>query len=126
MREQVHFHCLCGKIVGKAYLVDKKLRICHCSMCRRSTGGTGFSYLYLTEAPLIESQQKETIYQADERAERAFCATCGSTIYYHALGEQGYCLAVGILDNLSEETIYLAKEYYLEDQPAYYSYKHHQ
>jgi hypothetical protein len=74
--------CLCG---GVRFTVQGALRpviACHCSQCRRWTGG----YLMTTEAANadIDFAAADTLtwYASSAAAERGFCGRCGSVLFW--------------------------------------------
>ena len=74
--------CLCG---GVRYVVNGPLRgviACHCSQCRRTSG----HYAAMTNAPSehLELKSSHTLvwYQSSATAERGFCSTCGSNLFW--------------------------------------------
>lgn len=117
-----HCSCLCTEIEYDVSLANLNLGICHCSMCRKNTGGTGFSFFYSLEKPTFTKQSSLTLFNANGTAERAFCNQCGSTVYYHHLSDGGYCIPSGVIDDLDESNVTFGKEWCLTDKPNYYSY----
>jgi len=114
--------CLCENIRFKVKLINLKMGVCHCSMCRKNTGGTGFSFFYSLTKPIFVNQKDLSIYNSVGIAERAFCNQCGTTIYYHRISDEGYCIPSGIIDNLNENEVIFDKDWYFSDKPKYYSF----
>ncbi len=109
--------CLCGAVRYTATLHDHEIGACHCGMCRHWTGGPLMSVR--TEA--LELQQGETlrVYTSSEWAERAFCSTCGSSLYYRLTmpgpSHGTIMLAAGTLDDL--RGLKLTHEVYIDHKP---------
>ena len=114
--------CLCGKVNYNVILDNLDFSICHCSMCRKNTGGTGFSYFYTYCQPNFSSSDFLSTYNAQNIAERVFCNQCGTLLYYRHFESNGYCIPIGVVDNLSEEKVKLVSEWYYQDKPSYYDY----
>ena len=114
--------CLCQRVKFQVRLVNLKMHVCHCSMCRKSSGGTGFAYLYAQEAPEFRTQDTLASYNAVGKAERGFCNHCGTTIYYHNMLDKGYCISISVLEKLPENDILFNREWYYHDKPGYYAY----
>lgn len=114
--------CLCNNIRLKVHLVNLNMGVCHCSMCRKNTSGTGFSFFYSLTEPVFISKDRLSIYNSTGVADRAFCSNCGTTIYYHKVSQKGYCIASGIIENLDEAEVLFNREWYHSDKPQYYSY----
>lgn len=73
--------CLCGEVRFEIRGQDIGSSYCHCRMCQRFAGapasaGTGF----LADDFRL-TQGEPTLYQSSVIAERAFCPTCGSSLW---------------------------------------------
>lgn len=71
--------CLCGASTFTATPVSDEAGACHCSMCRKFSGGVFIvadcsgSLEFAADAPI-------TRFQSSEWGERVFCARCGSSL----------------------------------------------
>jgi hypothetical protein len=90
--------CVCGAV---RYEVQGPLRNvigCHCRMCRKQTG----HFMAATAAKLehlrITGGERLTWYASSAAAERGFCATCGSTLFWRSKGRDYMAIAAGSLD----------------------------
>ncbi len=90
--------CACGAV---RYRVRGPLRpviACHCRTCRRQSG----HFAAATQAPRkrlrIEGAANLTWYNAREYAERGFCTTCGSHLFFQPLGSPVISIFAGSLD----------------------------
>lgn len=98
--------CACGAI---RYRIDGSLLgvgACHCSDCRRFSGG-GANYVALVPVPALTIVQgTPTIFstKADSGAEvgRAFCATCGTPLWSIPVNEPFRAVKIGSLDDHSD------------------------
>lgn len=73
--------CMCGAV---RYAVSGPLRdiiACHCSQCRRMGGHYVAATATLRADLKISGSEALTWYRASSEAVRAFCATCGSTLF---------------------------------------------
>jgi hypothetical protein len=90
--------CLCGAV---RYTVRGPLRPvvnCHCGQCRRFHGHFG-AYTAAALADLsIEDEASLGWYRSSDFARRGFCRVCGSSLFWHALAEDGISIAAGTLD----------------------------
>lgn len=73
--------CLCGEIRFEVAGKDVGSSYCHCRICQRFGGaplsaGTGFLY-----ADFRVTRGEPGVYRSSEIAERAFCRTCGSSLW---------------------------------------------
>ncbi len=93
--------CLCGGIV---YEVAGELRDvigCHCTQCRKQTGH--FMAATAAKHPDFRIVKQDTLkwYTSSATAERAFCAACGSTLFWQGRGLDYVAIAAGTLDGAS-------------------------
>lgn len=112
--------CLCGGVSYVAKGLEPKTVACHCSMCRRWSGGP-----YFAISPKEVTWKGEAligIYPSSQWAERGFCSKCGSSLFYRVTApgpHQGSLhLAYGTLDDQSG--FELAMEYFIDLKPESY------
>ncbi|CAA9398621.1 MAG: Gfa-like protein [uncultured Rubellimicrobium sp.] len=75
-------HCLCGAVtVTVRGTHDPRVGACHCRMCQRWSGGLFLCF----NAEDVEAQGPVQTYASSSFSERAFCATCGSHLWFHDL-----------------------------------------
>lgn len=92
--------CLCGAVRIR---VDGKLGpliFCHCSQCRRASGGA-FAANANVRARYLTLEGRESIreYESSRGKFRAFCSRCGSPIYSRVDSDpETYRLRLGTLD----------------------------
>jgi hypothetical protein len=60
------------------------------------------------------------VYRSSEWAERAFCDTCGTSLYYRTVETGGYSLSAGLLDDQSDLT--LTSQVFIDEKPNYYTF----
>lgn len=75
--------CLCGEVSFKADAPHKDLHLCHCSQCRKQNSGPFHAVEIPLEALDFRGEEHIGRYRSSEYAYRAFCKTCGSSLYYH-------------------------------------------
>lgn len=112
--------CLCGGVSFVAKGLEPKVAACHCSMCRRWSGGPFFA---ITPSEVIwTGEGLITTYPSSEWAERGFCSKCGSSLFYRVTAPGPYQgmahLALGTLDDQSG--IDLTLEYFIDIKPDAY------
>ncbi|MBT3557897.1 MAG: GFA family protein [Rhodospirillales bacterium] len=95
---QITGQCLCGDV---AYQVEGKLRPvvhCYCSQCRRTHGVMG----PYTQAQNVDitftAESGLKWYQSSDQAERGFCNTCGSSLFWKPIGGDYTSISAGTLD----------------------------
>ncbi len=115
--------CLCGavsfSVVPKHEEGGVHIEACHCIMCQRQLGGP-FIGISLAKAPTIEDDTRIGVYQSSEWAERLFCNTCGTNLFYRFRDGGMYTVLAGSLDDLSDGI--LTKEIFIDQKPDYYDF----
>ena len=124
MAEALKGACLCGACTLTATPKSMNMGACHCSMCRKWSGGI---YLGTTAAPdaiHFKGTENITTYTSSPWAERAFCKICGSNLYYRvtAPGPQHgtYHFGFGTLDTPGDAK--LTGELFIDLKPSGYSF----
>lgn len=110
--------CLCGAVTYTAEAVDPDVHSCHCSMCRRWSGGPGFA----ASVGKVEFAGEENIVRFDSSAwaERGFCKTCGTNLFYRFKETDHYVMWMGTFDDQAQ--FKLAGEIYVDEKPASYEF----
>lgn len=102
--------CLCGAVRFSAVLPESVIQACHCGQCQRWTGG-GPLWAVRVKDLKLEGEDAIQSYHASEHGERAFCGTCGTTLYWKMQGRAIAFMSVGLLDDQSglsvEEEIFV-------------------
>ena len=110
--------CLCGAVRFTVASVEAHHHACHCGMCRRWVGGPLLAAL--ATGVSFQAQESLRTYSSSEWAERGFCATCGSSLFYRLKPTDQYFVSVGSLNDAGELT--LAREIYVDHKPAGYAF----
>lgn len=108
--------CLCGGIQVET-ADEKEVGICHCTICRRWTGGPMFAVHAGNEVTF--SGIKPATYASSAWAERGFCPQCGTLLFYHLLSNNEYVLTAGLFQNQSFE---FTSEIFIDEKPDWYSF----
>ncbi len=112
-------HCLCGAVRFTAQVSKKEIDSCHCSMCRRWTGGP-IMCVQADAAPAFEDEAALGVYRSSDWAERVFCRTCGSSILWRSLDGRHHSIPVALLDGLDGASF--TTEIFIDEKPPYYSF----
>lgn len=109
-------NCLCGKIeVETADTID--LGLCHCSMCRRWSGGPMFAVHCGSDVSFVGDAPSK--YQSSDWAERGFCSNCGTHLFYHLLPNNEYILPAGLFQ---DQDFQLSNEIFIDEKPEFYEF----
>ena len=75
--------CLCGCVRYRVDGAFERVTHCHCSMCRKSHGAAFATYATVSTPQLVlEDAGTLTWYRSSTTAERGFCTTCGSSLFW--------------------------------------------
>jgi hypothetical protein len=111
--------CLCGAVRFTAAPRDRDFGACHCGMCRKWTAGPFFA-LECGDTVKLEDPSKLGVYRSSEWAERCFCKTCGTALFYRLVDKDFYAVSAEAFDDRSAFT--LASEIFIDEKPAYYAF----
>ena len=90
--------CLCGAV---RYEVRGPLRDvvnCHCGQCRRTTGHHGAFAATAADDLTVTEDRGLKWYKSSDIARRAFCAECGSTLFWQPGHKRHTAIAAGSFD----------------------------
>lgn len=111
--------CLCGAVRYSACGPLRAVVYCHCSQCRRQTG-LYYAATAVAKADLeIADQTHLRWYAASDHAQRGFCGTCGSALFWKAHSAAHVAILAGSLDDPSVLTA--TSHICTEGRPAFYA-----
>lgn len=111
-------HCLCGAVTFTVTDASHDLGACHCGMCRRWTGSAFVGVSVPDAAMELHGAEHVRAYRSSDWAERAFCGTCGSTLWYRLTAPDApgaRYVAAGLFDDLTG--MKLEQEIYIDRKP---------
>lgn len=111
--------CLCGAVRYRADIASLNVHACHCSKCRRWTGGPALC-LEHEGAVSFEGAEHIKVYRSSQWAERAFCAECGSNLYWRLQDTNHFAIAAGTLDDQSQ--MRFTRQIFVDEKPGYYDF----
>ncbi len=89
--------CLCGDVRYQIYGDLRPVVACHCRQCQKTSG----SFVMASQCQaddLTVSGNSLRWYTSSETAERGFCATCGSNLFWRRFNRDYVSIFVGGLD----------------------------
>ena len=111
--------CLCGAVRFTLAETPKSYGACHCGMCRKFSGGIELGLHVLPAGITWDKDDDLATYVSSEWAERGFCRTCGSSLFWRLAAPgpmQGMLsLSVGALDDMSG--LVFDTEVYIDHKP---------
>lgn len=111
-------HCLCGAVTFETESQDH-YHACHCSQCRRWSGSP---FMGVMAGPEVAFQGGEvTRYRSSKIAERGFCTTCGSHLFYYSIPAGVYVIPAGLFEDQSD--LKMTGEIYVDEQPSGYAFQ---
>lgn len=117
MSKEIKGQCLCGAVQVTASVDNPRLRACHCDMCRQHTSGAFFSIETLPDSITVTGAAQT--FKSSDWAERGFCGTCGSTLWYGTLHDGVRNLAAGLFENAGGGALKL--EFFVDQCPQGYA-----
>ena len=111
--------CLCGAVKVKAKTMSTHVGACHCSMCRKWTGGPLLAVDCKSDVE-FEGKENVSVYNSSEWAERAFCSKCGTHLYYRLKEQDLYIMLAGLFD--TDAKLHFDHQIFIEEKPEYYSF----
>ncbi len=107
--------CLCGEVSFSAEPMPT-LQACHCGMCRKWGGGP----LMATPCKDAVFEGPVTRYASSAGAERGFCATCGTHLFFFAKAAGIHAVPIGLFDD--QTGLPFRAEVYVDSKPDYYAF----
>lgn len=102
----LHGSCLCGAVTYEVELPFLRFAHCHCSRCRRATGSSHASNLYLAPEQFRWTSGQEPIKRYDLPSARSFsttfCTACGAPLPHHTRNGVEIVVPAGSLDQEPE------------------------
>jgi hypothetical protein len=93
--------CLCGAV---RYQVAGPLRNvigCHCTQCRKQTGHFMAATAAKHEHFRLKTEKGLKWYRSSDKAKRAFCQVCGSTLFWQGKDRDYVAIAAGTLEGIT-------------------------
>lgn len=110
--------CLCGAVRFSAEVEDTSHSACHCGMCRRWSGGSPF-FAVRTTSVAFEGEEHIGRYASSSWAERGFCRTCGTVLFYYLVPAAKYMMSAGAFAD--QASFQLALEIFVDRKPMGYA-----
>lgn len=119
MGERLSGGCLCGAVRFTAVPDSMEMGVCHCSMCRRWSGGT-FMAVGCGTSVELEDEGAIGVYKSSSYGERVFCTTCGSTLFWRMQDGSHGSVSAQAFDDPS--AFAFTVEIFVDEQPGNYAF----
>ncbi|HEX3886523.1 MAG TPA: GFA family protein [Phenylobacterium sp.] len=90
--------CLCGQVRWLARAEPINVRLCHCRLCQRATGGPYFARA-LFHDPDVERSGQTTRWASSSRLHRLSCTACGTPVFAEPQDGPWIAVALTTLDD---------------------------
>ncbi len=91
--------CLCGDVAFEVEGEMREIMACHCTQCRKTSG----HFWAATSAPHDKITLREDRglkwFRSSEWAQRGFCQSCGSSVFWKMDDREDMSIAAGSLDD---------------------------
>lgn len=118
---EINGQCMCGAVTVTATPVHASIGACHCDMCRRWTSSMLMTF---QAAPGFVVDGPVKSYTSSDWAERGFCETCGSAIWYRITApgpmQNQTQMAAGLFENATGADLKL--ELFIDKKPSGYAF----
>ena len=111
--------CLCGETHFTANNINLHVGACHCSMCRKWSGGPLMAVDCGTDV-IFENEENVSVFDSSAWAERGFCCKCGSNLFYRLKDSQQYMMSAGLFDNNSQ--FVFDHQVFIDEKPSFYEF----
>lgn len=90
--------CQCGQVRWRADAEPINVRLCHCRLCQRATGGPYFARALFDDLDVTRTG-KTTRWASSPRLHRLSCARCGTPVFAEPQDGPWIAVALTTLDD---------------------------
>jgi len=90
--------CQCGRTRYRARGPRDRASICYCRMCQKASGGPFMAFVRFP-ADQVEWLTAPSVFASSNRAERGFCAVCGTPLTYRHISAPYISVTLHSLDD---------------------------
>lgn len=114
--------CLCQKVRIKVAEAKPHVDSCHCSMCRKWSGGPLLA-IDCGSNVKFEGEDNIKVFDSSEWAERGFCSNCGTHLFYRLKQANQYIMPAGLFDQLDDlGNAEFTTQIFIDEKPRYYDF----
>ena len=120
MPAQQRGQCLCGTVTFRATPTRPDMGVCHCSMCRRWTGGTFMAVECIPDIAFDSGEDALQVYSSSPWGERVFCGTCGTSLFWRTKDGSHCSVSAQAFEDPGQFAFTM--QIFIDDKPANYSF----
>ena len=109
---------MCGAITFDVTLGEPEIHVCHCTICRKWAGAPALA-IRCESGWEIKGEENLTWYASSERAQRGFCNTCGTHLFFKT-NDGCYHGITAILDNIDD--LVIGEHIFVDTKPKLYDF----
>jgi hypothetical protein len=93
MTETFRGSCLCGGVQFEVVDPPDSVRYCHCTSCKKLSGGGGTANLRVAPSAIriLEGEELLQSFEPPGGSAKTFCRTCGSNLFGGGWPDSEYC-----------------------------------
>ncbi|MEM8978344.1 MAG: GFA family protein [Pseudomonadota bacterium] len=110
--------CLCGDVRFEIDAEITQTSFCHCGQCRRQSGNYWASGQVLEQDLRILKDMGLTWFRSSDFAQRGFCKTCGSFLFWKADAENSRAVSLASLD--APHNVKATRHIFVDEKGSYY------
>jgi len=114
--QDLHGACACGAVTFQV-VAKKTYGVCHCAMCRKWTSGVWMGVTVPKDTAISGPLQ---IWSSSSIADRAFCGSCGTSIWHRPKPGSIMVLGQGLFADQTDWT--MNRQIFADAQPDHYGF----
>lgn len=118
----MHGSCLCGAVTYEVQGQPRSVVACHCTQCRKTSGHYVAATQVASDALAIKGRENLTWFKSSANAQRGFCKTCGSQLFWTANDSGKTSIMAGTLDG--DTGLQMDRQLYPASKGDYYDLPH--
>jgi len=117
--DRLRGRCLCGGVTLSVPAGTREGHACHCGACRRFHGGPAMVLLAGTGLRIDSGATMVRRFASSDWAERAFCGTCGCSLFFATPADDQSFVAAGLFDEIPGAQF--ESEIFVDAKPDWYT-----
>lgn len=111
--------CLCGGVQFTVKAASGSFGACHCSMCRKWSGGVLFALDEVSDLQ-VKNEDNLSVYASSDWGERCFCKVCGTNLFWRSAEFGHTAVMAGAIEDQTALTF--VSEIFVDSKPDFYEF----